>query len=128
MSYIENNKTISYILNLLLLLRNQMKIYHWQTKKYSRHKASDELVEELDSLTDKYIETYSGIYDNIRLMPEIFDIKLYNISDTNIVKFINKIKIEFMNESNKIKDTELLNIRDEILGIIDKTLYLFKLE
>ncbi len=128
MSYIENNKTISYILNLLLLLRNQMKVYHWQTKKYSRHKASDELVEELDSLTDKYIFIYSGIYENIRLVPEIFDIKLYNISDTNIVKFINKIKIEFMNESNKIKDTELLNIRDEILGIIDKTLYLFKLE
>jgi hypothetical protein len=128
MNYIENNKTILNILNLLLLFRNQMKIYHWQTKKYSRHKASDELVEELDSLTDKYIETYSGIYDNIRLMPEMHDIKLYNISDTNIVKFINKIKIEFMNESNKIKDTELLNIRDEILGIIDKTLYLFKLE
>jgi hypothetical protein len=118
----------SNILYYLLSLRNQIKIYHWQTKKYSRHKASDELVDELDKLTDKYIETYSGIYDNIVLLPHTGTLKLENISDKNITKYITAVKTIFIAESEKINNSELLNIRDEILSAIDKTLYLFKLE
>lgn len=117
---------INNILHYLLLLRNQMKIYHWQTKSYARHKASDDLVSDIDSLTDKYIEAYSGIYQNIVLNNEI--IKLDNITDISIIHYLVSWRKIFIDESIKFNNPELLNIRDEILNIIDRTLYLFRLE
>jgi len=112
----------------LLLLRNQMKVYHWQTKKFSRHKASDELVEELDNLTDKNIEAYSGIYKNIVIHQETGTYRLDNISDKNIPQFLSALRKILVTEMSKIKNSELLNIRDEILNVVDKTIYLFRLE
>lgn len=114
-------------LYLLLALRNQMKLYHWQTKSYARHKASDELVDELDDLTDKYIEAYSGTYDNIKLSSPM-NIELVNTCDKNIGSYLKANKKVINDTLNKITDTELLNIKDEILSVIDKTIYLFKLQ
>jgi len=34
--------------NLMLTLRNQVKIYHWETMQFSRHKSTDKLVDSLD--------------------------------------------------------------------------------
>ena len=120
--------TSSYILHYLLLLRNQMKIYHWQTKKFARHNAADLLVEELDKLTDKYIEAYSGIYQNIIIYPDTCTLGLDNISDKNIPNFLSAIRKILITETDKITNSELLNIRDEILNVIDKTIYLFRLD
>jgi hypothetical protein len=36
------------IVNLMLTLRNQVKIYHWETMQYARHKSTDDLVDKLD--------------------------------------------------------------------------------
>jgi hypothetical protein len=33
------------IIHLMMTLRDQVKIYHWQTMSYPRHKATDELIE-----------------------------------------------------------------------------------
>jgi hypothetical protein len=43
-------------------MREQIKLYHWQTMSYSRHKATDEVLEKLDALIDRYVEVYMGKY------------------------------------------------------------------
>jgi hypothetical protein len=43
-----------------LTLRNQIKLYHWSTGSYARHKATDEAVARLDEHIDKYVEVYLG--------------------------------------------------------------------
>jgi hypothetical protein len=48
------------IITLMLTLRNQIKIYHWQTMKYPRHKATDKLVDKLDDNIDMFVEVYMG--------------------------------------------------------------------
>jgi DNA-binding ferritin-like protein len=123
--------SLNKIVYLLLLLRNQTKIYHWQTQYYSRHKASDELVDHLDELIDKFVETYQGIYKNIILDnrgTNNISFVLQNIEDNEIQTFVTTIRKSFIEEINGITDSELLNIKDEILHVIDKTLYLFKLK
>jgi DNA-binding ferritin-like protein len=120
--------TLNKIVYLLLLLRNQTKIYHWQTKFFSRHKASDELVEKLDELTDKYVETYQGLYQNLELDSQNDNIILKNIEDDQMQNYIISLRKLFIQEADKITNTELLNIKDEILHVIDKALYLFKLQ
>jgi hypothetical protein len=123
----KSNK-IGNILYYLLLLRNQMKIYHWQTKLYSRHIATDSLVEDLDKLTDKYVEIYSGIYENIEIHEDKSLFKLNNICDKNIVSYLNALKKIISTETSDITDSELLNVRDDILGKIDNTIYLYRLQ
>jgi hypothetical protein len=44
------------IVNLMLTLRNQVKIYHWETMQFARHKSTDDLVGKLDDSIDKFVE------------------------------------------------------------------------
>ena len=45
-----------------LEFQNMIKLYHWMTLSYARHKASDQLFSELSENIDKFVETYIGIY------------------------------------------------------------------
>lgn len=121
----------SNVVYLLLLLRNQTKIYHWQTNFYPRHKASDELVDTIDELVDKYVETYQGIYSNLVLNTKNnnnLPLPLRNIDDEQMPTFLISLRKMLVEEMNKINDSELLNIKDEILQAIDKAIYLFRLQ
>lgn len=118
--------SISSILNLLLLLRNQLKIYHWQTLLYSRHKSSDEFIESIEKLTDKFIEAWSGCNGPIKIEHDKNTLKLNNYNDDHIIKFIVTIKKIFLEETANLPQVEFISIRDEILMEINKLLYLFK--
>lgn len=111
----------------LLQLKNQMKLYHWQTTLHSRHIASDKFLEKYDEILDNLIESYQGRYGTIKLDK---DIKISNIPDDKIIEFLEKAR-EYLNDIapklfDKNKNGDLFNLKDEILEIIDKTIYLFK--
>jgi hypothetical protein len=56
---------------------------------------------------------------------------MMNLNDLNIVEFLQTAKnrlIGFNNELSKEKDSDLLNLRDEMLGSINKLAYLLTLE
>jgi len=56
------------------------------------------------------------------------NIELFNTCDKTISSYL-KANKKIINETfDQIKDTELLNIKDELIGVIDKTIYLFRLE
>jgi len=118
------------IVNLMLTLRNQVKIYHWQTMQFSRHKATDDLVSKLDDNIDKFVEVYIGKYGRPNFTARSGTIHLRNFHDTQGPALL-KEAIDWMVHSlpKKLKstDTELLNIRDEILADLNQTLYLFTL-
>ena len=44
----------------LLAYQNMIKIYHWQTPKYSRHKASDKLFKNMVEKFDQLVEVLQG--------------------------------------------------------------------
>ena len=44
----------------LLQVRNQMKIYHWQTTSYARHKATDSFLQKFEPLVDRLVEAIQG--------------------------------------------------------------------
>ena len=48
------------IVSSLLGFRNQIKLYHWKTQIYSKHKASDDFLEKMDGLIDKFVEVMIG--------------------------------------------------------------------
>lgn len=116
--------------NFFLGLQCQLKINHWQTKAYSRHQAFGDTYNSLQDLIDSYVEEAMGKYGRFVLDEESKSIQLANISDIDMKSFINTIRealIQF-NEQVEETDTNLLNIRDEMLGLINKLGYLLTLK
>lgn len=118
-------------IHLFLQLRNQIKLYHWQTREYSQHIATDKAVEQLDTLIDKYVEVFIGKYGRPKITKKHGCFSLYNMTEAGIVKII-KAAVRYMNgpvtKSLKKEDTDLANIRDEIVADLNQLLYLFTLK
>lgn len=122
---INNNDNINKIVTLFIFLQTTMKIYHWNTKSYPRHKASDEFIEKFSSNVDKFVEVFMGRH-NITLNINNIEIG-QQIDDNNVFELLERCRKSLEDFTCCIKDSELLNIRDEMLGDINQTLYLFRL-
>lgn len=111
-------------------MREQIKLYHWQTKSYARHKATDSVIDSLDEHIDKYVEIYMGKYGRPRMTTRTNTIKVGNLSEASIVKFIKTCIGVLANDlvrGLKPTDTDLVNLRDEMMGELNQLLYLFTL-
>jgi hypothetical protein len=112
----------------LLTIRNQVKLYHWQTGSFARHKATDDLTAALDLNIDAFVESYMGRYGRPSVSGSI---KLHNFSESAAKAFVAKetkyLQTELPRKIGKT-DTDLLNLRDTILGDLTKVLYLFTLQ
>jgi DNA-binding ferritin-like protein len=125
------NNNLSSNVNFFLGLQNQFKILHWQTKGYARHKAFGEIYETLDGLIDEYVEICMGKHGRFALDNSTNTIQMNNLSELNIVEFLQTAKnrlIGFSGELSQERDTDLLNLRDEMLGSLNKLAYLLTLE
>lgn len=110
-----------------LTMRNQIKLYHWQTGLYSRHKGTDGVLEALDANIDKYVEVYMGKYGRPKMSSRTNTIQIKNFSEKNAVAFVKACIEELARLSLKKTDTDLMNIRDEMIGDLNQLLYLFTL-
>jgi DNA-binding ferritin-like protein len=116
--------------NLLLGIHTQLKIFHWQTKGYARHKSFGNAIKKLEDLMDDFIEESMGKYGRFTLNSETDTIKLFNLSElkpNEMLETICQSLIQLTDEIDPV-DTNLLNIRDEILGLIQKLKYQITLE
>lgn len=120
--------TIGEIALIFLSVRNQLKIYHWQTSSFARHKASDNLVDIMTKTMDKFIETMQGTYGKRLKIPTDNRCIMDDQNDSSIVEVLDTFKrwlINILPTYLNSDDTDLLNMRDEILGSVNQTLYLF---
>lgn len=126
--YIHLNKMSAEIVHLMMTLRDQVKLYHWQTMNYPRHIATNDLVTKLDTNIDQFVEVYISKYGRPKLTGKTSSINLRNHSDAEATKMIQEA-VTWLTEdlTSKLKknDTELLNIRDTIVADLNQTLYLF---
>lgn len=116
-----------------LQVRNSVKMYHWYTTSYAQHKALDDLTQSLDDLTDRFVEVFIGKYGRPKLMKKdlaLPPLEIPTSSASGIQYFdgcIKYLSIELMSYLDA-RDTDLMNIRDEMLASFNKTKYLFTLQ
>jgi Family of unknown function (DUF5856) len=120
---------LSSNINFLIGIHSQLKIFHWQTKAYSRHNAFAMTRDALEESMDDFVEQAMGQYGRFKLDDETKTIELVNISDVKPEEMIETICQSFVQWTNSIdeKDTNLLNLRDEMLGLFQKLKYLLTL-
>lgn len=116
--------------NFLIGLQQQMRICHWQTKGIARHEAFGGFYSDLDDLIDDFVEQAMGKYGRFVLDEETNTIQLANLSDINIKGLVHTTReaLTQMTQQLEPTDTNLLNLRDEILGLLNKYAYLFTME
>ena len=115
----------------LIKLQNQLRILHWQTLSYAAHKALGETYDSLDDLIDELVEIHQGKYGRINFETPI-TLDLVNqdeIDLEDVLTQLNEYLTGTFNEMHDpVKDTDCLNIRDEILAAINKLRYLLTLK
>ena len=118
-------------IHFFLHLRNQIKLYHWQTRVYARHIATDKILEDLDKIIDSYVEIYIGKYGRSKMSSAQGTMHLLNMSEAGATRFINaSIKYSqsyLIKHINREKDSDLINIKDELVATLNQLLYLFTL-
>ena len=123
-----SNKNKTEFLISLLKLKNQLKLYHWQTNLHSRHVASDKFLTKFSGVLDNIIEAYQGKYGVIYLK-EKKSINIENVPDNKIIEFMEQMRKYLVDIApkifNKEENGDLFNLRDEILENIDIAIYLF---
>lgn len=117
-------------INFLLGLSAQLKIMHWQTKGYSRHQAFGNTYDTLSDLTDTFVEAAMGKYGRFKLDDETNTITLVNLSELKPEEMVDTVKNALIQYTDQFEptDTDILNIRDEMLGLFNKLSYLLTLE
>ena len=121
---------ISSKVKFLLEAQTQFKIMHWQTKGYARHNAFGMVYDTLSDLIDTFVEQSMGKYGRFVLEDDDKTIQLQNLSEINTKAMITTIAqslVQFTDEFDST-DTNLLNVRDEMLGSVYKLSYLLTLE
>jgi hypothetical protein len=120
-------KEITIIFFEMLLM---VKLFHWKTYSYATHKATDELYSKLNDDIDKFIEILLGkTGSRIDLMGHK-SISLIDLNSPDQLKSkIESFKSYLVGLTNNkglssMTNTDLLNIRDEILGDMNQFLYL----
>lgn len=115
------------VISPLIQFHQQLRIFHWQTDSYSKHKAFGKAYDALDELIDNFLETFMGNFGRSKPVTS-FELELRPYSETNV-----DLTIQFFIDYLKNMDlhiseySDLLNIRDEILAEINKLKYLLKL-
>jgi len=109
----------------LIQLQTQFKIFHWQTFSFANHNAFGGLYDALSESIDEFVETYQGIYGRFDFGVASFSIT--NLSDSDFISILNDNIQTLTQYESLFSNTDLLNIRDEILGSINRTKYLLTL-
>jgi DNA-binding ferritin-like protein len=125
--YSNFEKQVTVIFFEMLLM---VKLFHWKTYSYAIHKATDELYKKLNERMDQFIEVLlgkTGIRINLLNNKKISLIDLTSPEQLKAkVDGFKKYLVSLSNNRaiNSMNDTDLLSIRDEILGDLNQFLYL----
>ena len=107
-----------------------IKLFHWKTHSFATHKATDELYDSLNENIDKFIEVLLGkTGSRIDLLRNktitLIDLNSQEQLESKIGYFKNYlVGLNNYKSLSLMTNTDLLNIRDEILGDLNKFLYL----
>jgi hypothetical protein len=108
----------------LIQFQQQLRIFHWQTDSYAKHKAFGKAYEELDGLIDTFVEIFMGKFG--RSKPTVtFQINLKPLNNEEIVEqVLTSFEAYLMDMSEELNSqTDLLNIRDSILAEVNHLRY-----
>jgi hypothetical protein len=108
---------------------NTIKLHHWKTMSFATHKATDELYSKLNDNIDTFVEIMLGKSGGRINLTNVRSIPVYDFNDEDTFKrkiesyraFLTNLTLN----SNIMHDnTDLFNVRDELLANLNQFMYL----
>ena len=119
------------IVIMFLQMLNTVKLYHWKTSSYAQHKATDELYGNLNGSIDSFVEIMLGKNGGSRVnLTGTKSIPLLDYTDVSDFKReVEKYKMFLIGMDNDAslnisENSDIKNVRDEILGQLNQFTYL----
>lgn len=111
--------TASKFIGILFQSRDAMHIAHLQTKSFAEHKALNAYYDGILDLTDSFTEKYFGRNGRVEII----------IPESKIQDAVSHLKsMQAVIEAERDNySSDLQNIMDEMLGLVNETLYLLTL-
>ena len=109
----------------LVQIQLQFKFLHWQTFGDAKHKAYGDIYDSLGDIIDKFVEAMMGKYGRVEFDSE-FSIMFQDIKSLSVQNFMDGITEFLVGMSDHLDsryDSDLLNLRDEILADINQLKY-----
>jgi hypothetical protein len=126
----QNKYSEQHMIVMFLRMLNTVKLFHWKTSNYAQHKATDELYTNLNLSIDTFVEIFLGKTGSRVNLTGTKSLPLLDFTDVNHFKkeieMYKKYLIDMSHHSmlNEKQDTDLINVRDEILGHLNQFTYL----
>lgn len=114
----------------LVQIQTQFRFMHWQTNSYAKHKAYGKIYENLTDLIDNFVESCMGKHGRPEYMGGL-TLEFEDLNEMSLQEFVDDtvaFLINFDQIFDEVMDSDLLNVRDEMLQLINKGKYLFTLE
>ena len=99
----------------------QTQVYHWQSQSLSEHKALNKYYDGIPVIVDGIVESYQGKY-GIQKGYKLFEVRYYSTPE-EVINFLKKLDedVEMLRQS--IKETYIQNQIDNVLQLIETTVY-----
>jgi len=123
------------IVSTFLCILDTVKLYHWNTDHYATHKATDQLYAELSTKIDTFVETMLG-KESVASRHKVLNVTSLKLRTFKSNKDFKKeteqykaflIDLSNIKSFNTPQNTDLMNMRDDILGSLNQFLYLLTL-
>ena len=118
----------SYSINNIVATMTEMgvvvKLHHWRTHSYSVHKATDNLHESLSEQVDSFVEKLLG---SKHTRANLTQLRMRSFNSLPALKHRIEYYKQYLKRMPASLGTDLLNIRDELLGSLNQFSYMLTL-
>ena len=129
---VKNSSEPNLVVYFLEMLHT-IKLFHWKTTGYAIHKATDDLHSKLSENVDSFVEIMLGKHGRRVQLQSQTTLTVKDYASTATESFKKEIEEykdflqKLTNTLDASKDSDLLNIRDEMLGNLNQFTYLLTL-
>ena len=119
-----SNYSVNGIVATMTEMLHSIKLHHWHTHDYSVHKATDNLHEALSEQVDSFVEKLLG---SKQTRSNLTDLRMRSYNSLPDLKRRVEHYKRYLQGMPASFGTDLLNIRDELLGSLNQFSYMLTL-
>ena len=119
-----NKYSINNIVATMTEMGVVVKLHHWRTHSYSVHKATDNLHESLSEQVDSFVEKLLG---SKHTRANLTQLRMRSFNSLPALKHRIEYYKQYLKRMPASLGTDLLNIRDELLGSLNQFSYMLTL-
>ena len=119
-----SNYSVNGIVATMTEMLHAVKLHHWHTHDYSVHKATDNLHEALSEQVDSFVEKLLG---SKQTRSNLTDLRMRSYNSLPELKRRVEHYKRYLQGMPASLGTDLLNIRDELLGSLNQFSYMLTL-